>query len=285
MSGAGPIAISNIWKISAIYYALLQCGYDSFSIQRGSEHIHNIEKFIHPREAFQFFSAAKQNTCEVYPWWPRAAILETASFYLQPDGSAFRDYQSFREYILSATNITDKERDQNFWDWIAEFPAALTAVWESEGFHHYLQWENQWIQEQNAHYEKELRTIQSCLEICVNTYRSPVRDIQMIINPIKCVYSTDYHLFGGSFIFSSGTFCEESVIHEFLHHVIHPYMQDMEIEKNIQYPGIDDSYYLNGKITGQLNAFEEYAVRELTKEVISGHYPEDIFIYLKDLIV
>ena len=67
--------------------------------------------------------------------------------------------------------------------------------------------------------------------------------------------------------------------------MIHPYMQDMEIEKNIQYPGIDDSYYLNGKITGQLNAFEEYAVRELTKEVISGHYPEDIFIYLKDLIV
>lgn len=50
---------------------------------------------------------------------------------------------------------------------------------------------------------------------------------------------------------------------------------DIVLEKKRKYPDLDASYYLAGDKEGQLNAFEEYAVRELTKRFfgwLSGKY-------------
>lgn len=288
MEGAvNTIKISNIPEISAIYFALLQCGYDYYTIERSHEHNECIRSFIGSVEPPSFFSAVKQNTCEIYPYWPRAAILETASFYLLPDFSQFRDYDVFRRRVMSAGNIFDHERDQKLWDWIDGFPAAIRNVLESDSFRRYLKWEKQWIAELNTQHEKELGLIGNCLDRCISKYGSPVQGIQMVVNPIKCVYSADYHLDGNRFIFSSGTFRAESVIHEFLHHVVHPAVianQKMISANKRGYPGVDDSYYLSGDDSGQLNAFEEYAVREMTKGVIKGDYPNTLVSLLKDLI-
>lgn len=282
------LAISNIPEISAIYFALLQHGYDYYAIEQSIEHGNAIRGFIGTDVVPSFFSLVRQSTCEVYPYWPRAAMLESAVFYLLPDHSQFRDYNAFREHILSAHNIADHERDCLFWSWVEEFPASLSKVLESDGFQRYLEWENKWIASQNALYEAELRQIQKCIEVCVSKYGSPVDAIEIVMNPIKCVYSSDYHMDGNCFVFSSGAFREESVIHEFLHHVLHPVV--MELEKEIlanrrRYADIDVSYYLSGDNAGQLNAFEEYAVRRLTGVVMDEHYPDELIPFLYDLIV
>ena len=281
-----PTVISSIPEISAIYFALLQCGYDFFSIKRSCEHINQIQGFAVAESGPAFFSGVRQNTCEVYPYWPRAAILETASLHLLPECSQFRDYDTFREGIMAADNIADNERGQKLWDWIANFPSALSEVLASEAFHRYLEWENRWIAAQNIRYEAELQLIRSCLNVCVSQYGSPVRNIQIIINPIKCVYSADYHLDGDWFIFCSGAFSADSVVHEFLHHVVHPVVlkiADFVLATKRTYPDIDESYYLSGDKAGQLNAFEEYSVRMLTKDVINGDYPDSLVSYLKGL--
>ncbi|MBS5844032.1 MAG: hypothetical protein KIC77_11235 [Clostridiales bacterium] len=278
--------ISNIPEISAIYFALLQCGYDFFTIERSRGHNDRIWGFVDDGTIPPFFSGVRQDTCEVYPYWPLAAILETASFYLQPDYSQFRDFDSFHERIMSAGNIADNERDQKLWTWITDFPAALSEVLASDAFRRYLEWESKWVTEQNSKYEKELCLIQSCLDVCVNKYGSPVRNIQIVINPIKCVYSADYYLNGDSFLFSSGAFRANSVIHEFLHHVVHPVvmmLKEMVLARKDVYPDIDSSYYLSGD-AGQLSAFEEYAVRKLTKDVLTMDYQEIITDYLKSLV-
>lgn len=75
------IFITNISEISAIYFALLQFGYNFFSVERETDHVHTIQKFVTHTKLPNFFSDVKQNTCEVYPYWPRAAILETATFF------------------------------------------------------------------------------------------------------------------------------------------------------------------------------------------------------------
>ena len=284
MTRNAQIAISNIPAISAIYYALLQCGYDYYSFERSPEHNKAVQSYIGSQAAAAFFSHVKQDTCEVYPYWPRAAILETASFYLRPDMSQFSEYDAFHEFIMSAGNIADNEREQALWDWIKAFPQSLSAVLGSDGFRSYMEWEKQWIAQQNIEHEKELRLIRACLDVCVSKYGSPVQNIQIVINPIKCAYSADYHLNGGCFIFSAGMFRVESVIHEFLHHLIHPLVmeqKDMLFAENIVYPGLDDSYYLSGDKAGQLNAFEEYAVRELTNEIITMNFPDDLAACLK----
>ena len=81
MYSANQIEITNIPELSAIYYALLQLGYDYYGMERSAAHITALEKYIGQNGIPNFFSSVRQNTCEVYPYWPRAAILETAVFF------------------------------------------------------------------------------------------------------------------------------------------------------------------------------------------------------------
>lgn len=287
MSKNGQTKISGIPAISAIYYALLQCGYDFFSMERGNEHIDVIQKFALSQCAPSFFSETRQMACEVYPYWPRAAILETATFYLLPDYAGYENFDDLRNQVMSAGNIADQERGNELWNWLADFPNALKAVLDSTGFEDYLKWEQQWIAQQNLAHEKELSLIHNCLDRCVKQYHSPVQDIQIVINPIKCIYSADYHMKDNCFVFSSGIFRAESVIHEFLHHVLHTYillLKERITQKPCKYPGLDSSYYLSGDDAGKCNAFEEYAVREWTKSVMDGRYPSNLMAYLEELL-
>ncbi len=286
MSNAKKITISSIPEISAIYFALLQSEYDYYAMGRYWDHCNEIQGYIGITQVPSFFAAVKQDTCEVYPYWPRAAILETASFYLSSDHAIFRDFDEFCYRIMSASNIADNERDQRLWDWIEDFPASLSEVLSCNAFKDYLKWEQEWLASQNKQHEANLRIIKNCLDVCVSKYGSPVRDIQIVINPIKCIYSADYHLDNDCFIFCSGAFRVESVIHEFLHHVVHPVVveiADLVMTAKRTYPEIDESYYLSGDKAGRLNAFEEYAVRMLTMDVINGDYPDELISYLRGI--
>lgn len=280
------ISVSNIPEISAIYYALLQCGYDFYTIERTAEQIQKIKTFCSPNRAVPFFFEAKQRTCEVYPYWPRAAMLESATFYLNPDKTKFTDFDSFYNLVMSAGNISDIERNPLLWNWIREFPQALHAVMGSGPFERYLEWENQWIKMQNEQHSEDIVLVEACLDFCMEAYHSPVRQIQIVLSPIKCVYSCDYHWVDDGFTFTSGAFQVESVIHEFLHHLVHPVVKRHEgniLEQKRMYHDIDSSYYLTGNKNGQLNAFEEFAVRSLTKAFIGGTQPNDLDAYIVEL--
>ena len=288
MTKEKTISISSIPAISAIYFSLLQCGYDYYSLGRSPEHSKIIQSFVGCQAPLKFFRDVKQHTCEVYPYWPRAAILETASFYIQPESPRFCEYDRFHERIMSAANIADHERGQALWDWIEDFPASLSTVQSSTTFKRYLEWENEWITTQNNEHASELCLIQKCLDICIRKYHSPVQDIKIVVNPIKCVYSADYYLNDNCFTFCSGVFSVDSIIHEFLHHVVHPVIvgcKDTVLAKKVIYPGIDKSYYLSGDEVGQLNAFEEYAVRTLTQDAVNMNYPDNLVLYLKQILL
>ena len=275
--------ISQFPKISAVYYGLLQTGYSFYTFERSTEHINEIQAHCKTEQSFVFFSKARQSTCEVYPYWPRAFIMEAATFSLNNSTTAFQDFGRFRQKIMSAGNITEKERDDSLWNWLADFPQALNSVLAEDSFSEYLKWEKKWISEQNDIYREELYLIQKCLEICTDLYRSPVRTIRICINPIKCVYSSDYHLIGDCFIFSSGEFRTDSIIHEFLHHVVHPYIEQQKalvVTYGHVNSEIDKSYYLSENDAGLINAFEETVVRSLTKEILKGKYPESLSDYI-----
>ncbi len=277
------IMITQFPKISAIYYGLIQSGYDYYSIERKSDHIDCLKRYIDKEQFSGFFAGTRQETCKVYPYWPRAAILENATFYLSDDNKRFHDFELFRRNIMSASNISDDERSEFLWDWIRTFPKAIGDVLHNWNFIKYIEYEKEWIREQNDAYFQELNTIKNCLEICISKYKSPVQDIKICINPIKCVYSADYYLVGSTFIFTSGAFNRDSIIHEFLHHVVHPIIKQEKtliLEKEFTDSSFDDSYYLSGGNAGRLNAFEEIVVRSLTKAIAHGKYPSDMRAYV-----
>ena len=272
--------ISTNEAISAIYYALWQDGYEYTHFERGEAHLAALAAFA-AGEAHPFFAGVRQNTCEVYPYWPRAALLETASYHAAQ--GEFRDFEALRSKIMSAPNVADNERDDGFWAWLAEFPAALQDVMNSEGFRRYMAWERAWCDDFSRKNQAELAKIQRCLDVCRARYASPVREVQLLISPIKCVYSADYHLVGETFVFSSGRLAAESVIHEFLHHVVHPAVEACAAAIQADeclYPEVDASYYA----AGRLNAFEEYAVRQLTQLAMADELPKDFLTFMQQLL-
>lgn len=280
------IFIESIPEISAIYFALLQCGYNFFEVEKPAELTDKIKSFI-LKYRFPFFDEIKQATCTAYPYWPRAAILETATFYLNSANFVFADFNEFREKIMSANNISDIERDSALWEWIKDFPFALKQVICDGNFQLYLKWEKEWVKQQNNIYAKELCIIQKYLNICSKLYSSSIKRVSIVLNPIKCAYSADYHMNGDCFIFCSGAFSSESIIHEFLHHVVRNTVishSEAILNNSSYYPGIDSSYYLGYDAIGRLNAFEEYFVRMLTKLVVTENSPKSLDGFIKELL-
>lgn len=276
--------IEQIPSISAVYYALLQNGYEFFSLERDENFCNIIKGYADSDTVSPFFSKVKQNTCEVYPYWPRAYILEMASFYLNRDLSGFSDFDSFQKRILSAANITTEEKGNLLWSWITDFPTALKKVFNSTGFIRYLKWEKEWISEQNDRYRDELHLLNNLLIDCRNNYHPQCRNIRIVLSPIKCVYSSDHHILDGSFLFTSGDLRSDSIIHEFLHTILHPMLeQELNISTKRKYPNIDESYYLDKSEQGYRNAFEEYAVRVVTETIMKQKKLPDLLEFLEQL--
>ncbi len=283
------IKIINKPEVSAIYYALLQSGYEFYSLEKDPNLIAKIEEFRKEKYDLDtsFFYNVRQDTCEVYPYWPRAFTLETATFHLRKKSCNFFDFNSYKKSVMSSMNIADRERNEDFWVWVRDFPSALKRVTESNDFKAYLEWEELWISQQNNLWESNLQNIQKVLDICLQHYYSPVKNLIIILNPIKCTYSSDYFRNGNDLYFILGSFRIESIIHEYLHQVVHhfiPKYNQYVLKHTSIYPDIDRSYYLNGDGNGKLNAFEEYFVRKLTYDVLNMNFPLDLDVCIKETL-
>ncbi|NLY85570.1 MAG: hypothetical protein GX077_04360 [Tissierellia bacterium] len=264
---------------------MLQSGYNFYSFDKDSDLIKDIEEFRKEKSDYDtsFFSRIKQDTCEVYPYWPRAFTLEIASFFISKKSWTYIDFHWYKEYIMTLRNIKEQERDENFWNWVREFPHALQEVMEGNDFNKYLSWEESWISHQNKLWETELQSVQKTLDICKQSYGSQVTKIHIILTPIKCTYSPDYFKKENDLFFILGTFRIDSIIHECLHHDVHPIISkytQVVLNHTLPYPGIDRSYYLNGDANGKLNAFEEYIVCRLTDEILKMKFTLDLDEYI-----
>ena len=102
-------------KISAIYYGLLQAGYDFYPLERSAEHIRHLLKYRNRKHQDAFFSETKQDTCDVYPYWPRACIMESAFFFLNDNNTGFQDFDTLCRKIMTAGNISESERGESLW--------------------------------------------------------------------------------------------------------------------------------------------------------------------------
>ncbi len=269
-------------SVSAIYFALLQTGYEFYIPERDISFTKELCEFFSGNVP-AFFRGVKQDTCEAYPYWPRAALLETAVFYLTPTCDDWADFDAFRARVMNAPNLSPKERDNSFWAWIREFPAALHTVLHSPDFAEYLAWEKAWVKEQKVSRGAELQVLSDLLSYCAERYGSPIRQVNLLLQPIKCVYSADYHLFGDCFYDCSGSLNISSVLHEYLHPVVHPWVtanREVILAGKFVTDELEPTYTKAGK----LYAFEELAVRTLTKSIMAGEYPPKLDAYLFTLI-
>lgn len=278
--------ITNNKFISAIYFALLQCGYDYHLIGKDKSLVSEFSVF-YKKENFPFFSYAKQNTCGSYSYWPRAALLETACYYINTDIFEWNNFGEYKNFIMKASNLTSEERNDNFLKWVYEFPPALKEVVQNRLFKSYLDWEDKWISKQNENHKDDLATLKKRIEFCAEYYGTAYTNLEILLSPIKCFYSCDHHFTDKTFVFSSGNFSIDGITHEFLHHIIHPIIERNKakiINSRCDFFEIDPSYYLSGGDTGKLNAFEEQTVRIITQRFADNLPVKSIDRFISDML-
>ena len=280
MKNETAVSLRVLPAISAVYYGLLQTGYDYYGFERDEQHVARVESFMGVGPALPFFETARQQTCRVYPYWPRAAILEEASLYLDAK-RRFADFDGFRNRILSASNIAPEEKEKDLWAWLSGFPAALGEVLDSPGFRRYMAWERECVKEQRRACAGQLEKLDGFLGLCRERYGAALPAVTVALSPVKCVYASDHYLHGDSFLFTSGGLRLDSVVHECLHTAVRPVIaaEAFPLEGK-RFSGLDESYYLDGSAAGYRNAFEEYAVRALTDAVLRGDAPLNLTEYL-----
>ena len=79
MQTAEQITISNIPEISAIYFALLQSGYDYYTMERSQNHISYIQEYIGAENTTLFFAGVWKQHHFIYRQIAR--ISETMMLY------------------------------------------------------------------------------------------------------------------------------------------------------------------------------------------------------------
>lgn len=209
-------------------------------------------------------------------------MLDAATFFIDLSQTRFINFDYYKNIICSAKNISDIERNQVFWNWVLLFPSALQQVMQSECFRCYIEWENKWIAAQNLSCKHKLKRISNILDICAEKFGSPFQRVEIVINPVKCVYSSDYHYINGDLTICLGQLREDSIIHEFTHHIIHPAIENRKDEIlhcSLERLDVDISYFFDGSDDGKLNAFEEYMLHQFTDKIVSGYIPKNINIF------
>lgn len=279
------IEVMNSTAINAIYFGLISSGYGYADIQKPNE----ILKLIKPikenhlsKTINDFFSEAHQSTCRVYPYWPRAALMETATFFINDEAFAYSRYYN---EVMNFTNLIDGEREEHFWNWIKRFPSMLNGILMNKKFQEINEYIKKWILTNSKTYENKIATIEQSLIKLVASEGKEVQPIKVIISPLKCIYSADYQVYNGELFVVLGDFLPNSIVHECIHPIVHLHI--IELKTDIlrcfgsKTFNIDKSYYLNKDEDGFINAFEENIVRKVTELVVNG----DCNISIKDLSI
>jgi len=265
------IQISSNTMINAIYFGLALTGYEYGYINKPdnvADMLKQTESYAGLNDVKEFFTAARQNTCEVYPFWPRAALMETATFFINNITSEF-DFSKYKNYVYSLQNITPAERNDSLFNWIATFPQALDKIQNDSMFHNMNNKMYETVCQISHDISIQMTTLADKLSKLSQGINTGVTKMTVIICPIKCIYSADYFLRDNEMFVILGNFLPHSVVHEYMHLVVHPKIAQHkeDILSHSRMADIDQSYYLDGNEAGELNAFEEHIVRLLSNAI------------------
>jgi hypothetical protein len=263
--------VSNL-EINAIYFGLILSGYEYSSIEKSSNVLSIINDIItYPGldDIKQYFARTRQKTCEAYPFWPRAALLETATFFIDNEGLSF---DAYADYVNSRPNLSVMERDEDFFLWVQEFPKYLKVIKTNRFFREINKRLSDIVTEIAGVASMDVLELVSALDLLANGTTIDVSSLSVAICPLKCIYSADYYVSGAEMSVILGDFLPHSIIHEYMHLIVHPnifkYKESiLSIPKSKQLTAVG-TYDISEATNSFIYDFEECIVRTATNLVL-----------------
>lgn len=263
------IVVESSGAINAIYFGLAASGY-TFARDRKEQDvlrmIERVEAQRLPKDLERFFQGARQDGCEPYPYWPRAALMETRTLFAD-DGLGYIDT------VMRAPNLLDEERDERFWRWIGQFPEVLDHVLALDAFQLFDEEMRDWVERERALNQDKIDLTARALSSLLCDLSALPGMIRILLCPLKCAYAADYQQRDGIFNVIVGELATGPVMHEFLHPIVHPHIEKLRgriLSRLVGgRPGVGDENAL-------LNQFEGHIARTLTELLQSGRRHIDI---------
>ena len=266
------VIISSNTDINAVYFGIALSGYEYADIDKSDDIIEMLQQIRSHSgldEAKQYFSNTRQTICGVYPFWPRAALLESATFFIT--GESF-DFDNYCTYVKALPNLTAEEKSDDFFCWVKDSPKYLTQIKSDPFFQKINKRIHSKVNEISLNSIKEIRLIEGKLERLSTNVASAISTISLVICPLICIYSADYFTNGSIMSVILGDFLPNSIVHEYLHPIVRPYIKKHRERitnlDGIKHLDLDKSYYINNDENGMLNAFEENIVRKISDSIL-----------------
>ena len=259
------IEIVSNTEINAVYFGLALSGYEYSDINKSAfviEMADRIKNYSGLDDVRRYFGDARQKTCDVYPFWPRAALLEGATFFMSSEGFSFDQYC---DYIKSRPNLTAEEKNDDFFCWVKDFPRYLQKIKTDDLFIKINRQIERIVHRLAVDMAAQKTKIADILVTLSTDIETDIPSLSVVICPIKCIYSADYFVNGAEMSVILGDFLPRSVVHEYMHLVVHPVIsknREMILSQSGKKKfGISQTYYLDNDDDGFINAFEEHIVR------------------------
>lgn len=277
-------------RIAAIYFGLMQGGYEYFSAGKAREDVKLWESWAKMPVSYDtsFFTEARQATPGIYPFSPRAAALEMASFYVDMQNGIFTDEEACLRKIRVSGIIKERELP-DFTTWIMGFPKLMKSVMQCEGFASYINWEESWLKQQAKPHKQKLQKYDDVISYFSKKCNPTVSNAFIVYCPLKCTFVSDYFAEGDTLYFISGMLRLEAALKEFLHLMLHPLVQKHSDAicslRNLHRLRVENTNYGDNNDQAKLAIFEEYAVGELIGLVEENRYKVELEKFLPSLLI
>ena len=269
------INVASNTGINAIYFGLVLSGYEFACINKPASAItliNQIQNYTGLAGARRYFGYTRQQSCEVYPFWPRAALLESAVFFMSAGHCMQFDYDQYCDYVMTRANITSDERNEDFFRWVRDFPKHLEIIKSDAFFQEADSKMDAMVSKLSATTSADNEKILAMLETLTTDVETGISNISVDICPLKCVYSADYFVRDTKMTVILGDFLPHSIVHEYLHLIVGPqvlmYKEKILAQFGNRLFDIDQSYYMNNDEHGFINAFEEHIVRKISNCIL-----------------
>lgn len=214
--------------VFGVYVGLLASGYDLARVP-AKDPLQQVLKAVRaaqwPLSAVEYFAKARQSRGGVNPYWPRAAMLVEACFYL----GTRREYRHTDELELlraiAAFPVSDEEKGAGTVEWVWEFPRNYSSLTETEMF------PALWASYLGA-LEPRLRRFENAASSALESFAAitgtsdeDLPDLVVIPNPLQAPQVADFVRREGTIHVIVAEPRMASLIHEILHDVFGPVLR------------------------------------------------------------
>lgn len=235
---------SNIY-ISALYFLMLNGGYDYYKFKKDKDILNSIESFrVIKNEYKKIVEKLEITDGRPNSFWPNLFIAECLMFNLDSNGKII-SMENFLDYIKNRNNIDFKdislfEIESNS----INIQNIISKIIKTEEFKEYYKFAGEFITQTIEKNKLALIDVTNIIESINNEFGTKFESVNIILDPIKCIYSADPYYEENTINIILGEFNKLSIYHEFVHIIVEKFLmvENFEFDNKEEFYSLEEKY-------------------------------------------